>query len=81
MVVIFNFVWVWNDFFGPMIFLVNPDMYTLPIGLKFLAKQYNTIDTGPLPAMSLISLVPVIVVFFTAQKYFVQGIVTEGLKG
>ncbi len=79
-VILFSFVQFWNDFFGPMIFLISPEKYTIPVGLKFFTGQYGTIDTGPLMAMSLIAVTPVIILFFVAQRYFIQGIVTTGLK-
>ncbi|HEY5584573.1 MAG TPA: carbohydrate ABC transporter permease [Ruminiclostridium sp.] len=78
---IFSFVGTWNDFFSPMIFLLDPDKYTLAVGLAMFRNQYGgASDIGPLMAMSLVSILPVFILFFIAQKYFVQGIATTGLK-
>jgi multiple sugar transport system permease protein len=80
-ITIFTFVNVWNDFFTPMIFLNNPEKYTLAIGLNFFKSQYGSaFDTGPLMAMSVLSIMPILVLFVFAQKYFIQGIATTGLK-
>jgi multiple sugar transport system permease protein len=80
-VAIFSFVSTWNDFFGPMIFLNDPDKFTLAVGLNFFKNQYGgAMDMGPLMAMSLISILPVLLLFLIAQKYFVQGIATTGIK-
>lgn len=81
-VTIFTFVGTWNDFFGPMIFLIDGDKYTLAIGLNFFKSQYGgAMDMGPIMAMSLLSVAPIILLFLFAQKYFIQGITTTGLKG
>ena len=81
-VMIFTFVGSWNDFFGPMIFLLDPAKYTLAVFLSLLRNQFGTASNLPtVMAMSLLSVTPIIALFFFAQKYFVQGIVTTGLKG
>jgi multiple sugar transport system permease protein len=83
-VAIFSFIAHWNDFFGPLIFLNTRENFTLPLGLYSL-KTYVGDPGEPkdqlLMAGSVIATLPIIVVFFTAQRYFVQGIVTSGLKG
>jgi multiple sugar transport system permease protein len=77
---LFTFVSAWNDFFGPMIFLNDSAKFTLAVGLNFLKNQYGNTDMGPLMAMSLMSILPVLVLFFMGQKYFIQGITTTGIK-
>ncbi len=81
-VALFCFVNVWNDFFGPMIYLNDMDSFTLAVGLVLLkSSQGATLDMGPMMAAALISVIPTFVLYLCAQKYFVQGIVTTGLKG
>jgi multiple sugar transport system permease protein len=78
-VVIFQFVFSWNDFFGPLVFLNSSSLFTLPLGIATLSSSYGT-DIGPLIAMSLLSIVPLIVVFVIFQRYFVRSLATTGLK-
>ncbi|MDF1569235.1 MAG: carbohydrate ABC transporter permease [Spirochaetaceae bacterium] len=77
---IFTFRWYWNDFFIPLIYITTGTLKTLPLGMADFVQEYFTYY-GPQMAASLISLIPVMFVFFAAQKYFVQGISTTGLKG
>ena len=80
-VIIFTFTQVWNDYFSQMIYLKDNQKFTLAIGLSFFKNQYQSaIDMGPLMAMSLISVVPILIIFVFFQKYFVQGITLSGLK-
>lgn len=80
-VTLFTFVSTWNDFFGPMIFLIDPNKYTLAVGLNSFKQQYSgAMDMGPLMAMSVLTILPILILFLAAQKYFVQGITTTGLK-
>ena len=78
--VIFTFVSTWNDFLGPYIYLTRNELKTIQIGLRMFISQYNT-EYGLIMAGSVISLIPVLIVFLALQKYFVQGIATAGLKG
>ncbi|NHC15597.1 carbohydrate ABC transporter permease [Motilibacter deserti] len=77
--VIFTFMYRWNEFAWPLIVLKDQDLYTLPIGLTFLQGQYTT-DYSGLMAMALVSALPMLVVFLVFQRYLVQGIATTGLK-
>jgi len=80
-VAIFSLVGAWNDFFGPMIYLNDNSRYTLAVGLVMFKSNYGaTLDLGPMMAVSLVSILPVMILYIIAQKYFVQGIVTTGLK-
>ncbi|MGH2459895.1 MAG: carbohydrate ABC transporter permease [Chloroflexota bacterium] len=83
-VAIFSFIFNWNDFFGPLIFLNSRENFTIPLGLYSL-KSYAGDPGEPkdqlLMAGSVIATLPIIIVFFAAQRYFIQGIVTSGLKG
>ncbi len=77
---VFSFMHNWNDFLGPLIFLSDNDKYTLALGLRFFQGQYR-VEWALLMAVSLIILLPNIVLFFLAQKYYIQGIVVSGVKG
>ncbi len=78
-VAIFTFNASWNDFLGPLIYLHTPDKYTLAMGLRAFQDQYVT-QWNLLMAASLMAIIPVVVIFFFAQKYFIQGIVFTGIK-
>lgn len=77
---IFTFVGTWNDFLGPQIYLKTEAKKTLQIGLRMFISQYSS-EYGLIMAASVISLIPVLIIFISLQKYFVQGIATSGLKG
>jgi multiple sugar transport system permease protein len=81
---VFSFIAHWNEFFGPLIFLNSKENFTIPLGLYTLRTYAG--DPGEpkdqlLMAGSVIATLPIVLVFFFAQRYFVQGIVTSGLKG
>lgn len=76
---IFAFLWTWNDFMGPVIYLHSPENFTLPIGLRAFQQQTGT-EWDLLMAASLIVMLPVIVLFFLLQRYFVQGMALSGLN-
>ena len=77
---IFTFVNTWNDFLGPLIYLTTESKKTLQIGLKMFISQYSA-EYGLIMAASVLSLIPVLVVFLALQKYFVAGITTGAVKG
>ncbi len=78
--VIFSFRFFWNDFFTPMMYLSKDSLKTIPLGIADFTTQY-AVAYGPQLAGCLISIVPVVIVFLAAQKYFVQGIAAGGVKG
>ena len=78
--VIFTFVNTWNDFLGPLIYLTTDSKKTLQIGIKMFISQYSA-EYGLIMAASVISLIPVLIVFMALQKYFVAGITTGAVKG
>ena len=83
-VAIFSFIQHWNEFIAPLIFLNSPDKFTVSIGLRYFvssAFESNEPRDAILMAASLIVALPALILFFSAQKYFVHGIVTTGLKG
>ena len=78
--IIFTFVNTWNDFLGPLIYLTTESKKTSQIGLKMFISQYSA-EYGLIMAASVLSLIPVLVVFLALQKYFVAGITTGAVKG
>lgn len=78
---IFAFIWSWNDFFGPLLYLKDPGMYTMPLALRLYVDQTSTSDYGAQMAMAILALVPVVLFFLAFQRYLVAGVATEGLKG
>ena len=78
---IFTFIWTWNDFFGPLLYLKDPDLYTLPIALRLFVDQSSSADYGGQMAMAVLALIPVFLFFLIFQRYLVDGVATQGLKG
>jgi multiple sugar transport system permease protein len=79
-VTVFNFLWNWNDFFTPLVYLQKLENMTVAVGLSYFRGEYGT-DWGALMAASLVSIIPVLILFLIAQKQITQGIMTTGLKG
>lgn len=79
-VVLFTFMWTWNDFFGPLIYLKDSSKFTLALGLQMFMGR-NVSQWNLLMAASTVVIIPMIVVFFIGQKAFVQGITFSGIKG
>jgi len=75
-----SFVGGWNDFLHPLIYLTATSMQTLAVGMRYLILDTGT-QTNQLMAVATMALLPIVVVFFTAQKYFIQGIALTGIKG
>ena len=76
---VINFMAYWNDYFWPLIILTDPNKVTLPVLLSKLNTQYNT-EFNTLMAGSLVSMVPILVVYMFAQKYFIRGVQEGGIK-
>lgn len=76
----FQFIWTWNDFLNQLIYINSTSMYTISLGLHMTLDATSNIQWNSIFAMSLLSVVPLIVLFFIAQKYLVEGIATTGLK-
>jgi multiple sugar transport system permease protein len=77
---IITFVNTWNDFLGPMIYLTRTELKTIQIGLRMFISQYSS-EYGLIMAASVVALIPVLVIFLSLQRYFVQGVASTGLKG
>ncbi len=76
---VFTFLESWNDLFGPLIFITSMELQTLPVGLALFQGEFFT-QVNMLMAASTLAIVPVLIVFISAQKYFVQGIALTGIK-
>ncbi|WP_306010358.1 carbohydrate ABC transporter permease [Bacillus sp. MMSF_3328] len=76
---IFSFMWRWDDFIWPLIVISDPTKYTIQLALSNFIGEYN-VDWGSLLAMSVVTMVPVLIVFLIFQKQFIQGLATSGMK-
>src|SRR5256885_15135128 len=79
-VAIYTFLFSWNDFLGPLIYLNSPENRTISLALSAFKGQYVTRDQQLLMAASAVCMLPCIVLFFAAQKYFVESVAMTGLK-
>ena len=79
-IAIFSFTYHWNDFLGPLIYLNEERNFVISLGLQMLNSRYAMAIQQTM-AQTIIAIVPVLVVFFIAQKYYIQGIVISGVKG
>lgn len=80
-VAVFAFIGNWNNFLGPLIYLRDKEKLTLAVGLNQFRGQFGYVDFHLLMAVSLLVLLPILVVFYVAQRFFIQGIVLTGIKG
>jgi len=79
-VIIYCFLWNWDDFFGQLLYIGKIDSYTVTLALRMMNDSQSATDWGQLLAMGLVSVLPSAILFFAAQKHFVDGIATTGLK-
>ncbi len=79
-IAVFTFQATWNDFYGPLIFLSTREKYTLAIGINNFKGLYNT-EVPLMMAMSFLMVIPMLIVFFFAQKLMIRGVVLSGIKG
>ncbi|MDF2923069.1 MAG: binding-protein-dependent transport system inner rane component [Paenibacillaceae bacterium] len=77
---IFSFIWTWDDFFSQLIYISTLSKYTVPLGLRLFLDATSGSQWGPMLAMATVSILPSFIVFLSAQKYFVEGIATTGMK-
>lgn len=80
-IMIFCFLWNWDDFLGHLLYLNSVDKYTVGLALRMINDSQSAQEWGQLLAMSLVSIIPATVIFMFLQKYFVEGIATTGIKG
>ncbi|GAA1175340.1 multiple sugar transport system permease protein [Nesterenkonia xinjiangensis] len=77
---IFTFMWTWNDFFSQLIFLTSPDMYTVPLALRAFIDSTGESNWGGMFAMSIISILPLFLIFLFGQRFLIKGMATTGIK-
>lgn len=80
-IAILHFMFEWNDFLAPLIYLNSNNNYTVQLGLSQFTAQYGATPYQLLMAASLVVLLPCVILFFVAQRYFIQGIVISGIRG
>jgi multiple sugar transport system permease protein len=80
-VALFQFIASWNDFLGPLVYLTRENTYTLALGLQFFQSQHGGTYWNYLMAASSLIVLPIIAIYFFAQKAFIEGISLTGLKG
>lgn len=78
---LFQFLWTYNDYFNTLIFVNSVSKYPISLALRMSLDSESVVVWGKMMAMAFVAVLPVIVLFFMAQKYFVEGIATSGLKG
>ena len=78
---LFQFIWTWNDFFNSLIYINSVKKFTVTLGLRMSLDNAATANWNEILAMSMVAILPCTLLFFFAQKYFVEGIATTGLKG
>lgn len=78
---LFTFLWTWDDFFNQLLYVYTPEKFTVSLGLRMFVDASGESNWGAVLAMSVLSVVPAFILFFSLQKYFVQGIATSGIKG
>lgn len=78
---LFSFYWTWEDFFGPLLYLNDPKLFTVSLALRNFSDPSSVTNWGAIFAMSTLSLLPAFILFLFFQRYLVQGISTTGLKG
>jgi multiple sugar transport system permease protein len=77
---VFTFIWTWNDFFSQLLYLTKPEMYTVPLALRAFMDAQSSTNWGPMFAMSVVSLIPIFLVFLFGQRFLIKGIATTGGK-
>lgn len=80
-VALFHFIAVWNDLLGPLIYLSHQDQFTLSLGLQFTQSKAGDTPWNELMAATTVTILPVLILFFLAQRTFIRGIAAAGLKG
>ncbi len=78
---IFTFIWSWNDFLGPLLYISSPEKFPLPLALRIFDDQTSSSDYGATIAISVLALLPVMLFFIVFQRFLVSGVATQGIKG
>ena len=77
---VFTLMNTWNDYMGPLIYLSSPEKYTMTLGIAYFKGVYTT-QWNLVMAGSIVSVVPILIAYLCAQKYFIEGIAFSGVKG
>jgi len=80
-IAIFQTLWRWNDFMNPLIYINSVSKYPLSLGLRMGLDVASLANWNEIMAMASVSIIPLVIMYFCLQKYFVEGIATSGLKG
>ena len=80
-VVVFQFIWTMNDFMGPLIYLASVEKYPVSLALKMSIGATEEVEWANVIAISVVALIPSVAVFFAAQKHFIEGASSSGIKG
>jgi len=80
-VVVFQFIWTMNDFMGPLIYLASVEKYPVALALKMSIGATEEVEWASVIAISVVALLPSVVVFFLAQRHFIEGAASSGIKG
>lgn len=78
---LFQFMWTYNDYFNPLIYLNSTNKYVISLALRSTLDAESVVVWGKVLAMAFVAVIPLVILFFAAQKYFVEGIATSGMKG
>ena len=80
-VIVFQFIWTMNDFMGPLIYLASVEKYPVSLALKMSIGATEEVEWANVIAISVVALIPSVAVFFAAQKHFIEGATSSGVKG
>ena len=80
-IIVFQFIWTMNDFMGPLIYLASVEKYPVSLALKMSIGATENVEWANVIAISVVALIPSVLVFFAAQKHFVEGAASSGIKG
>ncbi|WP_320128847.1 carbohydrate ABC transporter permease [uncultured Sphaerochaeta sp.] len=78
---LFQLMWTWNDFFNSLIYISKVEKYPLSLGLRISLDSASAVQWNQVMAMALLSILPLVILFFFTQRYFVEGVSTTGIKG
>lgn len=79
-VAILNTMWIWNDYLLPYL-IIGSEYKTIPIAIQYLRGGYGSIDMGAMMAMLVLAIIPIVIFYFTCQKYIIKGVVSGSVKG
>ena len=78
---IFSFIWRWEDFLSPLLYVNKSELYPISLALKLFCDPASTSDYGAMFSMSVLSILPLMLIFILLQRYLVEGIASSGIKG